>query len=52
MVCVDDLMGCEVCDTVTTCGVGGLFCATGCLVRLVCKTGAINLDELPATMVA
>lgn len=51
MVCVDDLPGCEVCDTVITCGVGGLLCATGSLVILfVCKMGAINLDGLPVTM--
>lgn len=54
IVCDDDLPGCEVWETVTTCGVGGLFCETGSLVILlfVCRMGVINLDGLPVTIVA
>lgn len=54
MLCVDDFPSCEVCDTVTTCGVGNLFWATGSLVILlfVCRVGVINLDGLPVAIVA
>jgi len=52
MLCVDDFPDCEVWDTVTTCGVGNLFCATGSLATLLfaCRVGVTNLDGPPVAI--